>query len=503
MRAWYNKGGNSGGMPLMVMTNRANIKHDHFIYTTLDCLVPQDHMVRKLEEAIDWKFIYPLVDPLYSEFGRPSIDPVVLFKMILINYCFGYNSMRRTCREIEVNMAYRWFLGYAIDEQIPNYSTWSQNYIRRYGSSEIFDQIFTRVLQEAMDCKFVKLDTVFGDGTHMKASANRRKSTSAEVEVAKKDFEDDLLAEINRDRKEHGKSKMFDSLKRTEYDFDEETGEQIEVVEKKTIKQSTTDPESGNFHKGDHEECFAYEHQTFCDRNGFVICFDTVPGNVHDSVSFFPAYQALRDQFGSQIKNICLDAGYKTPAIAREILLHGHTPFFPYKRPMTKKGFFRKHEYVYDEQYDCYLCPNNQVLSYTTTDRQGYRHYKSDPAICSTCPLRNQCTESKGSQKDVLRHVWADYMEKAEEVRYTEQWKKIYPQRKESIERVFADDKENHCLRYTRVRGLKKNRHVGSIIYTCHNLERLARWKWKDDSHIPSETLRFVILFRISHSLLA
>ena len=472
----------------MAMTNRANIKHDCIILSTLESLVPEDHLVRKLEAAIDWRFIYPLVEPLYSEFGRPSIDPVVLFKMILINYCFGYNSMRKTCREIEVNVAYRWFLGYEISEPVPNYSTWSQNYIRRYGDSNIFNEIFDRVLQEAMDCHFVKLDTVYGDGTHMKANANKRKSMQEEVEVTKRAFEDELLEEINRDRREHGKAKEFASLKRTELDFDEETGEQIEVTQKKTVKQSTTDPESGNFHKGDHEECFAYEHQTFCDGNGFVVAFDTVPGNVHDSVSFFPAYDKLMEKYGGEIENVCLDSGFKTPAIARKIIEDGKTPYFPYKRPMTKEGFFKKYEYVYDEQYDCYLCPHDKVLSYATTDRLGYKHYKSDPYDCSTCPFRDKCTRSKSCQKEVLRHVWAEYMEKADEVRYTKKWKEIYPQRKETIERVFADDKENHCLRYTRVRGLKKNRHVGSVIFTCHNLERLARWKWKDTADIGNSS---------------
>jgi len=463
----------------MTMTNRANIKHDSIILATLESLVPQDHPVRKLEAAIDWQFIYPLAEPLYSGNGRPSIDPVVLFKMILINYCFGYNSMRKTCREIEVNVAYRWFLGYEISEAVPNYSTWSQNYLRRYGDSGIFDAIFDRVLQEAMDCHFVKLDTVFGDGTHMKANANRRKSTQEEVEVTKRAFEEDLLEEINRDRKAHGKAREFLSLKRTELDFEEETGEQIEITQKKTVKQSTTDPESGNFHKGEHEECFAYEHQTFCDGNGFVVAFETVAGDIHDSVSFFPAYGKLMDRYGGRIRNICLDSGYKTPAIARAILEHGQTPYFPYKRPMTKDGFFRKYEYVYEERQDRYRCPHGKVLSYATTDRLGYRHYKSDPHDCIICPFRDKCTRSRKCQKEVLRHVWEKYMEEAEEIRHTKNWMEIYPQRKETIERVFAEDKENHCLRYTRVRGLKKNRHVGSIIFTCHNLERLARWKWK------------------------
>ena len=121
----------------MAMTKR-NYKNDTIIFNTLEDLVPQDHDVRKLESCINWNFIYPLVEPLYSHIGRPGIDPVVLFKMIFINIVFGIGSMRRTCKEIQVNLAYRWFLGISMDEQVPNYSTWSQNYIRRYGDSQIF-----------------------------------------------------------------------------------------------------------------------------------------------------------------------------------------------------------------------------------------------------------------------------------------------------------------------------------------------------------------------------
>ena len=141
----------------MTMTKKYNYKDNRLIMSTLDELVPVDHEVRKLEEAIDWNFIYPLVEDLYSKNGRKSIDPVVLFKIIIINYTFGYNSIRKTCREIEVNLAYRWFLGISMDDKVPNYSTWSQNYIRRYGDSEVFDKIFTHILDEAIAKGFMIL----------------------------------------------------------------------------------------------------------------------------------------------------------------------------------------------------------------------------------------------------------------------------------------------------------------------------------------------------------
>ena len=163
----------------MAMSNRSNRKNDCFIFSTIEDIVPQDHEVRRLERAVNWEFIYPEVKNLYSDFGRPSIDPVILFKMIIINYTFGINSMRRTCREIEVNLAYRWFLGIGIYEPVPNYSTWSQNYIRRYKDSDIFDVIFKKILEQAIRHGFINTETVFGDSTHMKASANKRKSQFA------------------------------------------------------------------------------------------------------------------------------------------------------------------------------------------------------------------------------------------------------------------------------------------------------------------------------------
>lgn len=465
----------------MAMTNRQNQKRDGFIMYTLDELVPQDHLVRKLESCIDFNFIYPKVKHLYSEIGRPSIDPVVLFKLILLNITFGIGSMRKTCAESEVNIAYRWFLGLGIEESIPNYSTWSQNYIRRYSNSGIFEEIFDEIIRQAMRYDFINLETVFGDSTHQKANANKNKGHNEDVEIIARYYDEELLKEINDDREMCGK-KTYDSIAVKEVVFDEETGESVEVSGTKRIKVSDTDPESGNYHKGEKEKCFAYSHQAFCDKNGFILSVTTVPGNIHDSTSFFNAYNVLNNKYPNEIDNICLDAGYKVPAICREIIRNNQTPFLPYKRPMTKNGFFKKYEYVYDEHYDFYICPNNETLYYSTTNKDGYRQYKSDPKKCKACPLINQCTHSKNKTKVITRHLWQNFMDEAEEIRHTDKFKVIYKQRKETIERVFGDCKENHGLRYTRYKGLQKNQNYSWLTFGCHNLKKMALWSWKSNS---------------------
>lgn len=456
----------------MVMTDRANMKYDGIIMSTLDDLVPQDHLVRTLETTIDWKFIYPLVRSLYSDFGRRSIDPVVLFKMLFINYTFGINSMRKTCEEIKVNMAYRWFLGISVYEEVPNYSTWSKNYQRRYKDSKVFDQIFNHIIRHGIDNGFIDTTTIFGDGTHRKANANTRKATDKEVEIVTKIYEKELLEEINKERIENGK-KPFETLDKKEYVFDEESGEEIELKKTKHIKESTTDPECGMFHKGEKQKCFAYTHMTMCDRNGYVLFNKVAPGNTHDSVIFSEIYDELINSY-ENIKNICLDAGFNTAPICHQILSSGRKAFLPYKRPMTKKEYLKKQEYVYDEHLDIYICPNEKDLHYVTTNREGYKIYKSNSQDCKGCPFLSRCTKSKNHEKVITRHVWETDKEETNHIRYTEEWKNIYPKRKETIERVFADAKENHGMRFTRLKGIEKNQHESLIIFSCHNLKKLG-----------------------------
>ena len=426
--------------------------------------MPQNHILRKIDRAIDFSFIYGEVEGLYSPYdmGRPGIDPVSLFKIVFIQYLFGIRSMRQTIQEIDVNVAYRWFIGYGLLEPVPHFSTFSKNYTRRFQGTAVFEHIFQHILEEAVNAGFVDASAIFIDGTHIKASANKNKSEQVKVTKPAKQYQKELDDEIGRDREKQGKGKLPPK----------------EEKQETTITQSKTDPESGLFVKGEHERQFAYVANTACDKHNFILDFVVGAGNIHDSQMFHNLYEKL-ERISQATESIVVDAGYKTPGIAREILRGGKIPVVPYKRPMTKDGFFKKHEYVYDEYYDCYLCPENQVLKYATTNREGYREYKSDPKTCRACPKREQCTLSRNHTKVVTRHVWADYSEQAEEYRYVPKYKEIYKQRKQTIERVFADAKEKHGMRYTTMRGLAKVTMQVTLTFACMNLKKLAIWKGK------------------------
>lgn len=431
---------------------------------SLDDLVPKNHLVRKLEAAIDLSFIYDEVKDLYKPYGRESIDPVVLIKIVMIQYLFGIRSMRQTIKEIEVNFAYRWYIGYGMYEEIPHFSTFGKNYSRRFKDTDLFEKIFSHVLQEVSSHGFIDDENIFIDGTHIKANANTHKSTNQVIQESVRYYENELQNEIDKDRNDHGKK----PLKR----------EENTDVATKNIKQSTTDPESGMFHKGEHKKVFAYASNTACDKNNYILGFHVTPGNVHDSVSFWELYKKMKQE-RPNANGYVVDSGYKIPAIARQLIEDGKTPIMPYKRPMTKEGFFKKYEYIFDEYYDCYICPNNKILKYSTTNREGYREYKSNPTECKDCPYRKQCTESKNYTKVVTRHVWERYMEMVEDIRHTRGIKDIYSLRSQTIERVFADAKEKHGMRYTQYRGIKKVKMELNLLFACMNLKKLALWLYR------------------------
>lgn len=446
---------------------------------SIEDLVPKNHILRDIDRAISFDFIYDEVSDLYcTDNGRPSVDPVVLFKIILLQYTFGIRSMRQTIKEIEVNMAYRWFLGYGMTDKIPHFSTFGKNYERRFANSDIFEKIFEQILLEAVKCKFVDASAVFIDATHIKASANKKKSINETVKIEAKHYHSELMSEIESDREKHDKKPLKDR------DDDEPPT--------KNIKTSTTDPECGLFHKGEHKVEFAYTAHTACDKHNFVLDVEVSAGNIHDSVMFDGLYRNVIAKF-SEIEMVAVDSGYKTPWILKQVFDSGRLPATPYKRPMTKQGFFKKYEYVYDEYYDCIICPENQVLKYSTTNREGYREFKSDKNICKNCQSRYKCTESRDCVKVVTLHVWDKYLDMAEDVRHSQKGKEIYTLRSQTIERVFADAKEKHFMRYTQMRGLAKLKMKVLLTFACMNLKKLASWKKKNGLLEP--VLEKILLF--------
>ena len=444
------------------MLQKERKEREQLEFVSIETLVPKDHLLRKIDAAVDFNKIYDFVEDLYCpDYGRPSIDPVVLFKMTLIQHIFGIPSLRKTAEEVRMNVGYRWFIGYLLNEETPHFSTLSNNFKNRY-TPETVEKIFDWILNEINNAGYLSPEAVFVDGTHIKANASIKKVVKKEIPKAAKIYEEQLMEEINEDRKEHGR-KPFDGPK---------------PPEKKIVNESATDPESGVFHKGEHKKCLAYAAQTACDKHGYVVDVTVNAGNVHDSAAFDGLYDKMTEKH-PEIKTVVMDAGYKTPWICKKVFDDNRIPVLPYKRPMGKTGFFRPHSYIFDEYYDCVLCPEDHVLSYATTNRDGYREFKSKSYSCANCPSIGYCTESAKHEKLVTKHIWESYLERAENIRHTPEYKVLYGKRKETIERVFADAKEKHAMRYTNHRGLSQVTNWVRLKFAAMNLKKYALHRWK------------------------
>ncbi|MGG3916601.1 IS1182 family transposase [Rossellomorea vietnamensis] len=430
-------------------------------FVSIEDLVPHDHLLRKIDKYIDFSFILGRVRPYYSEDnGRPSLDPLVLFKMMFIGYFYGVRSERQLEKEIQMNIAYRWFLGLRLQDPVPHHSTISWNRRKRFNKTDIFQEIFDEIVLQAMNHKMVGGRVLFTDSTHLKANANKNKFTKKTVEVETREYVDDLDKAIEEDRKENGKK----PLKVRE-----------EVTETKEVRKSTTDPDSGFMSRDQKQEMFCYlDHRTTDMKFNIITDAFVTPGNVHDSVPYLQRLDRQIERFKLNVEAVALDSGYLTNPICKGLSDRELFGVIAHRRYHPTKGLFPKWKFTYNSEENYYLCPNGQVLPYRTTTREGYREYKSDPKVCTDCPLLQECTRSKNHQKVVTRHVWEEYKDKVRLNRLSKSGKMLYKYRKEKIERSFADSKQLHGLRYCRLRGIHNASEQVLLTAACQNMKKIA-----------------------------
>lgn len=332
------------------MLERGKMDRDTIEIVGISSLVPENHLLRKIDAAVNWEQLYEMVEPLYCEDnGRPSVDPVVLVKMVLIQHLYGLPSLRRTADEVYLNNAYRWFLGYTLQEETPHFSTVSYNFRHRF-TTETVDGIFSWILAEVADAGYLSPKAVFIDGTHIKANANTKKQVKVEIPATAKRYAEELMAEVNADRVAHGKKPFDDDEPPAPSGKKRDNTSKKKLARRKkdkarTVTKSVTDPDCGLFVKGEHERKFAYEAHTACDQNGFVLETVVTPGNVHDSVAFDDVYDKVTAAF-PQIEAIVADSAYKTPHICKKVFDDGRVLSTAYKRPQTMKGGHEWWKYI-------------------------------------------------------------------------------------------------------------------------------------------------------------
>ena len=431
----------------MISINK-NIQSE-ILMTTMEEIVPQNSLFRKIDKYIDFTFIYDEVKDLYCENnGRPSIDPVVLFKLVFIQALDGIKSMRQTCKKIKVDAEYRWFLGIPFGQDTPHFSTFSKNYERRFKDSNVFENIFINIVNQAIKYNLIDGTTFYTDSTHKKANANKNKYDD-EIVKNIKERRKWLEEEINEERIKNG---------RKPFEYKDE-------IEEKHIKVSTTDKESGYYHRDNKEKGFMYlDHRTVDDKCNIIVDCYVTKGNVHDSNPFIERCEYIKNTFGFNIKQYAVDSGYLTLDIKKYFIENDIFGVFGYRRYGSSESRQEKRKYKYVKELDVYYeKETGEVLEYNgLIDKLGYKKY-----------------QNIDNKKVVRRHIHEEWNERFNNNRLTEEGKKLYQQRKEHIERSFADSKQNHGYRYVMYKGVKKNQHYTWLICAAQNMKNIAIKKEK------------------------
>ena len=341
-----------------MMTKRSNQQVEMHLITIED-LVPMDHLLRKVNDIIDFSFIYDEVENLYcSNNGRPSIDPVILVKYLLIGFLYGINSERRISEEIQVNMAYRWFLGLDIMDKVPDHSTISQNRRRRFNGSGLFRNIFQKTVAICIEKGLADGKLVFTDSTHIKANASRKTEYIKQVEEVTNEYLEELdqyEEAVRKQLESEGKIKPVRCRKRKK---------KTEIINR---HESKTDPESGFYkRKGKAEGMHYLSHETVDSKNGIIIDVAATAGNVPDSKPYIERIDYIEKNLGLKIQEACADSGYDTNLINQQ-LSERDIDFYTPERAEQKRGTteFQRKDFQYDEGKDAFICPGKKSFPCT------------------------------------------------------------------------------------------------------------------------------------------
>jgi transposase len=451
------------------MLGRKNRDFKQHEYISLEDMVPEDNFYRQVEQSIDFEFVRDLVGDFYSNIGRPSVDPVVFFKLQLIAFFEGIRSERQLMETVNLNLAHRWFIGYDLDEPVPDHSSLSK--IRdRYGL-EVFQQFFEHIVELCIEAGLVWGEELYFDSTKVQANANikgmiERTEFEAQQHLNQifDQFEEDALGFGKLVAKYNGK--RLNGFRKPNYQ--RITDNQVCPV----------DPDSAPMHpSGGGSAVLGYcDHYVVDGGKARIILSALVtPASIMDNTPILDLVDWVRSRWKIEPKLAVGDARYGTiPNIAgfekRGIKAYLPTPDFS-----NRTKYYPAKLFEYDPENDHYICPQGKILPlHIRRKKEQILLYKPKAEVCNVCPVKGECTGSK-SGRYISRSFFQEYLDKAKAYRQTKTYHKAMRKRSVWVEPLFGEAKEFHRLRRFRLRRLLKVNIEGVMTAAGQNLKRLIK----------------------------
>jgi transposase len=447
------------------MMGRQATGREQLFYTfSMEDHVPEHHLLRGIHQFLDLSAFRQHMEPFYSPVGRPSIDPELMIRMLIVGYCFGIRSERRLCEEVHLNLAYRWFCRLGLEDQVPNHSTFSKNRHGRFRDSEAFREVFENVLSRCMAEGLVRGEGFATDASIIKADAQRQRGVPGDQAI---DWGD--LDEATRPVREY-----IAALEETN---DPDTP-------RKAV--SLTDPAATWITRGG-PAFFAYSTNYLIDLKAGIIV--DVEASAVNSAAEVEATRTMidrvEDKFDLKPERLVGDTNYGSAALlnwlVNEKQIEPHVPVWD--KTERQDGTLSSNEFEWNEQANEYRCPAGKALRSnwrpfknprTHITKKDTTIFRSTQRDCAACPLKNRCCPNTPIRK-IARSIHEDARDVARAIAMTDAYEQSGKDRKK-VEMLFAHLKRILKLDKLRLRGFSGAKDEFLLAATAQNLRRMAKW---------------------------
>jgi transposase len=444
---------NHGG--LLIMMGQHARSESLFYYFRIEDQVPENHLLRLIDRHISFDFIREKLKNTYSDLGRPSIDPELLLRILLIGYLYGITSERKLVEELRMHLAWRWFTGLGFDEEIPHHSTFSKNRHGRFHESNLFQQLFEQIVGLCMEAGLVEGEHLSIDGSFVQANASRSSRIPRE-QLAE-------VAQVKRTVREY----LTDLAQENPA---EEPAHQQEQV-------STTDPDSTYATKGNSAAELGYFNNYLVDNRSCVIVGvqATAARLSQESAAAREMITRSAERRGRFPQSVAADTAYGNGELLAWLEERGITPYIRVKEsPAPKSALYGIEKFTYVPETNSYQCPEGKRLTYVGINAINRTHvYVATRKRCRECSQKAQCT--RGHYRQVAIHVHEPARQRARERAKIPAFAAAQCQRRK-LEALFAELKNQIGLRRLRLRRMKFVREQFFLAATAQNLKRLVRF---------------------------
>jgi transposase len=452
------------------MMGRQKVDQSQLFYLfNLEGRIPPHHLLRRINPVVTLILadVREKLEPFYSEIGRPSIDPELMIRMLIIGYCYGIRSERRLCEEVELHLAYRWFCRLDLDDKVLDHSTFSVNRHGRFRASDTFRHVFEAVVRACMDADLVKGESFAVDASVMEADASRYRGVTPE--------EADWSAP---ERQTRAVAEFLGAL-----DDDDPTADR-----KPPKVISLSDPCSAWTAKANKRVQFGYGLNYLIDiENAVIVDVEATPARTYDEVAAARTMiERTEQRMGLKPQRIAADTAYGTGKFLGWLVGAGIAPQIPvWDKSIREDGTFSRSDFTFDRERNVYICPAGKLL--TTTGSVGDDHvlrYLASKRDCDPCPLKPRCCPKMLIRK-VTRDINEDARDLARASMGTPEFDKSRDERKK-VEMRFAHLKTHHRFERMRLRGLSGARDEFHLAAIVQNLKTLAIRICRPPPHMPA-----------------